>query len=97
VVYKAGTDIYTGMLSLYLTYYFSPTNLTNLQIRKASHEYLIPSQTLSYDEQMIACRGKSMHKIKAKHKPIKEGYQMFSLSDAGYVIDFLFHSLHGRW
>jgi hypothetical protein len=23
---------------------------------------------------IIACKGKSMHKIKAKHKPIKEGY-----------------------
>jgi hypothetical protein len=84
------------MLSLYLTYYFSPINLTNLQIRKASHEYLIPSQTLLYDEQMIACRGKSIYKIKAKYKPIKEGYQMFSLSDTRYIIDFLFYSLHNR-
>jgi hypothetical protein len=42
---------------------------------------------------MIACRGKSMHKLKAKHKPIQNGYQMLSLSDAGYVIDFLFHSV----
>jgi hypothetical protein len=38
-----------------------------------------------------------MHKIKAKHKPIKEGYQMFSLSNTGYVIDFLFYSLHSKW
>jgi hypothetical protein len=67
--------------------------LTNLQIRKASHAYLIPSQALSYDEQMIASKGKSMHKIKAKYKPIKEGYKMLALSDSGYVINFLFHSL----
>ena len=45
---------------------------------------------------MIAYKGKSMYKIKAKHKPIKEGYQMRSLSDAGYIIDFLFHSLHSK-
>jgi hypothetical protein len=34
-----------------------------------------------------------MHKIKAKYKPIKEGYKMLALSDSGYVINFLFHSL----
>jgi hypothetical protein len=42
---------------------------------------------------MIACKGKSIHKLKAKHKPIQDGYQMFSLSDARYIIDFLFHSV----
>jgi len=42
---------------------------------------------------MIAYKGKSMYKIKAKYKPIKEGYQMRSLSDARYIIDFLFHSV----
>ena len=46
---------------------------------------------------MIAYKGKSIYKIKAKHKPIKEGYQMFSLSDTGYVIDFLFYSLYSKW
>jgi hypothetical protein len=45
---------------------------------------------------MIAYRGKSIHKIKAKYKPIKEGYQMFSLSNTGYVIDFLFYNLYGK-
>jgi hypothetical protein len=41
-----------------------------------------------------------MHRLKAKHKPIQNEYQMFSLSDAGYVIDFLFHSVekvHGEY
>ena len=49
---------------------------------------------------MIACRGKSMYRLKAKQKPIQNGYQMFSLSDSGYVIDFLFHSVekvHGEY
>ena len=84
------------MLSLYLTYYFSPTNLTNLQIRKALHKYLILSQTLLYNEQIIACKGKSIYKIKAKYKPIKEGYQIFSLSNTRYIINFLFHNLYSR-
>ena len=49
---------------------------------------------------MIAYKGKSIYKLKAKHKPIQNGYQMLSLSDTGYVIDFLFHlveKVHGEY
>jgi hypothetical protein len=79
-------SLFTSLTSALLMFWL-------IQIRWASHQYLIPAQNLSYDEQMMAFRGKSIHKVKAQHKPIKEGYQMWALCDAGYVIDFLFHSL----
>ena len=41
---------------------------------------------------MIAYRGRSSHKVKLPNKPIKEGYKVWVLDDAGYVYDWLWHS-----
>jgi hypothetical protein len=41
---------------------------------------------------MIAYRGRTRHKVKLPNKPIKEGYKVWVLGDAGYVYDWLWHS-----
>jgi Transposase IS4 len=51
-----------------------------------------PSSHLAIDESMIAYRGRSSHKVKLPNKPIKEGYKVWVLGDAGYVYDWLWHS-----
>ena len=51
-----------------------------------------PSSHLAVDEAMIAYRGRSVDKVKLPNKPIKEGYKVWVLGDAGYVYDWLWHS-----
>jgi Transposase IS4 len=46
---------------------------------------------LAIDEAMISYRGRSHHKFKLPKKPIKEGYKVWVLGDAGYD-DWLWHS-----
>jgi Transposase IS4 len=50
------------------------------------------SSHLAIDEAMIAYRGRSSHKVKLLNKPIKEGYKVWVLGDAGYVYDWLWYS-----
>jgi hypothetical protein len=65
--------------------------------RAACKAYLIPSQNVSYDEMMVAFRGRVMHTKKAPYKPIDEGFQLWGLCDSGYLVDFAFYSLiHGK-
>jgi Transposase IS4 len=47
---------------------------------------------LAVDEAMIAYRGRTRHKVKLLNKPIKEGYKVWVLGDAGYVYDWLWHN-----
>jgi Transposase IS4 len=51
-----------------------------------------PSSHLAIDEAMIAYRGRTVDKVKLLNKPIKEGYKVWVLGDAGYVYDWLWHS-----
>jgi len=51
-----------------------------------------PCSHLAVDEAMIAYRGRTRHKVKLPNKPIKEGYKVWVLGDAGYVYDWLWHS-----
>jgi hypothetical protein len=41
---------------------------------------------------MIPYRGRSLHKVKLKNKPISEGYKVWVLADNGYAWDWLWHS-----
>jgi Transposase IS4 len=41
---------------------------------------------------MIPYRGRSLHKVKMKNKPISEGYKVWVLADNGYAWDWLWHS-----
>jgi hypothetical protein len=47
---------------------------------------------LAVDKAMIAYRGRTDHAIKNKNKPIKEGYKVWVLAEAGYVWSWLWHS-----
>jgi Transposase IS4 len=51
-----------------------------------------PSSHLAVDEAMIAYKGRTVDKVKLPNKPIKEGYKVWVLGDAGYVYDGLWHS-----
>ncbi len=61
-------------------------------IKQNCKENWLPSSHLAIDEAMIAYRGRSSHKVKLPNKPIKEGYKVWVLGDAGYVYDWLWHS-----
>jgi Transposase IS4 len=41
---------------------------------------------------MIPYRGRSIHKVKLKNKPIQEGYKVWVLADHDYAWDWLWHS-----
>ena len=41
---------------------------------------------------MVPYFGHTRHTIKAKHKPIKEGYKIWSLGDLGYTFSWLWYS-----
>jgi Transposase IS4 len=51
----------------------------------------LSSSHLAVDEAMIAYRGRTIEKVKLPNKPIKEGYKVWVLGDAGYVYDWLWH------
>ena len=51
-----------------------------------------PCSHLAIDEAMIAYKGRTHHKVKLPNKPIKEGYKVWVLGDAGYMYDWLWHS-----
>ena len=41
---------------------------------------------------MVPYFGHTRHTIKAKHKPIKQGYKIWSLGDCGYTFNWLWYS-----
>jgi hypothetical protein len=58
--------------------------------RTASKELIITSSTVSFNEMMVAFRGRIKHKKKALNKPISEGYQLEALCDHEYLVDFAY-------
>ena len=45
---------------------------------------------------MVLFIGRSVHTIKIKNKPVKEGYKIWLLGFKGYMWDFIFHlAIHG--
>ena len=66
------------------------------EIRSNCRKNLSPPSWLAVDEIMVPFTGRSVHTIKIKNKPVKEGYKMWLLGFKGYVWDFIFHSaIHG--
>ena len=63
-----------------------------LEFRSLCSKYWIPSLNLSIDEMMVRFFGRSMHTFKAPNKPIKEGYKIFALCEAGYTYYFMWSS-----
>ena len=55
------------------------------RIRIASQSVYSPSSTVSIDELMVRCFGRSNHTYKMPLKPIKQGYKLFGITDHGYI------------
>jgi hypothetical protein len=47
---------------------------------------------VSVDEMIILFFGRSKHTFKTPDKPIKEGYKIFALCEAGYTYNFMWSS-----
>ena len=41
---------------------------------------------------MTAFRGRTIHKVKMKNKPIDEGYKTWMVAEHGYTLTWLWHS-----
>lgn len=61
-------------------------------IRQNCQQLWEPCSHLAIDEAMIPFRGRTHHKAKLPNKPIKEGYKIWAVGDAGYILDWLWHS-----
>ncbi|OXV06134.1 hypothetical protein Egran_06098 [Elaphomyces granulatus] len=55
-------------------------------------QYRTPGINLSIDEMMVRFFGRSKNTFKAPNKPIKEGYKIFALCEAGYTCYFMWSS-----
>ena len=62
------------------------------EFRSSCLKYCTPGINLSVDEMMVRCFGRSKHTFKAPNKPIKEGYKIFALCEAGYTYYFMWSS-----
>jgi hypothetical protein len=62
------------------------------EFRSNYTRYWVPGINLSIDEMMVRCFGRSQHTFKAPNKPIKEGYKIFALCEAGYTYSFMWSS-----
>lgn len=62
------------------------------RIRTASQSVYSPSSTVSIDELMVRCFGRSNHTYKMPSKPIKQGYKLFGIADHGYIYSWVWSS-----
>lgn len=62
------------------------------ELRSACSKLWSPGSNLSVDEMMIRCFGRSTHTVKAPNKPIKQGYRIYALCEAGYLYYFMWSS-----
>jgi len=57
-------------------------------IRSNCQKVVTLGSWVSIDEIMVAFQGRTIHKIKALNKPIKEGYKTFALTTTdGVIVD----------
>ena len=62
------------------------------RFRTTCKQYWDPSSTLSIDEAMIRCFGRSVHTYKMPNKLIKQGYKLYSICDSGYTLYWVWAS-----
>jgi hypothetical protein len=62
------------------------------EFRTHCSQYWVPGVNLSIDEMMVRCFGRTAHTVKAPGKPIKEGYKIYALCEAGYTYYFMWSS-----
>src|SRR5947208_16342103 len=61
-------------------------------IHEACQKYWAPGANLAVNEGMISYLGHTQHTIKAPHKPIKQGYKIWTVGDLGYIFNWLWYS-----
>ena len=61
-------------------------------IQKTSQRYYVPGTHVSIDEQLILFKGRSRHTLKMIAKVADEGFKIYSLCEANYLLTFLFSS-----
>ncbi|RFU29044.1 hypothetical protein B7463_g7284, partial [Scytalidium lignicola] len=61
-------------------------------LRQSFMQYYEPSSTMSVDELMVRCFGRSIHTYKMPSKPISQGYKLFGVADHGYLYNFIWSS-----
>jgi hypothetical protein len=64
----------------------------NSNIRQRSQALAVPATNTAVDEMMARFFGRSKDTVRMPAKPIKEGYKIFALCQAGYTYNWLFHS-----
>jgi hypothetical protein len=62
------------------------------EFRTRCSQLWAPGSNLSIDEMIVRYFSRSAHTFKAPNKPIKEGYKIFALCEAGYTIYFMWSS-----
>lgn len=62
------------------------------RFRENCQRYYTPGSSLSVDEIMVRCYGRTSHTYRIPHKPIKQGYKIFCLAEHGYIWTFSWSS-----
>ena len=75
----------------------SPTIFEKLEelsehLRHAFKQYLSIGTHLTVDESILRFQGRSAVTANIPSKPVPEGYKLWVLANAGYVLDWLFHA-----
>jgi len=63
------------------------------QLQERFHHYFVPGTKLAINKMMVRFCGRSLHTLKVKNKPIKQGYKIFALCSQGYTYGFLWYSV----
>jgi hypothetical protein len=62
------------------------------RIQASFRRYYSPSTSISIDELMVRCFGRSNHTYKMPNKPIKQGYKIYGIADHGYIYSWIWSS-----
>ena len=61
-------------------------------LRRAFKQYWTPGTHLTVDESIQRFQGRSDATVNIPSKPVPEGYKIWVLANAGYVMDWIFHA-----
>lgn len=78
--------------SLPTTRFYEKLEPVASMIRARFQEIAIPATSVSIDEIIVQCTGRSKHTIMMRGKPCLVGYNVLALCEAGYCYGFLFSS-----
>lgn len=75
-----------------MTRFYAKLDPVASMVRARFQETAIPATSVSIDEIIVRCTGRSKHTIMMRGKPCPVGYNILALCEAGYCYDFLFSS-----